>query len=191
MSFGIFDLIILGILLISTALGLYRGFINVVLDSAGLIIVLLITILAGPQIYDFALKYIKNELITIIASYGVMYIITSLIVSAIISKIAVFFVMMRFSLLNIVTGGIAGAIRGSFVVTIIYAVTLVISTESYIKSKNLYEMMYEIDDERQSPWLKDSISSPYLHQLLYLMLDVVPKKSLEKIKSPGFNKSEE
>ena len=184
MSVTFFDITILSLITISTLLGFYRGFFYILIDNLGFVLTIILTIILAPYLAPKILPYFKNELLNSIISYVITYIVLSLVISFILSRAQFAFMLFKVSILNTFFGGVLGVVRGGLLSLIIFAVTVVFTTGSYLNAKNLGEVFSKIDKEKYPGWLENSLVIKPLNQGLFIMINLFSKDYLESIKMP-------
>lgn len=192
MSFTFFDIIILSIIALSTLLGFYRGMVNIIVDLIAMIVIIVLTIMLSPMLQPHLLVYLKNELLSFIVSYIGTYIILSLISAFILSKLSFLLAVFKIPVVNNILGGVLGVVRGGVISGILYGIAAIVTTGSYLKATNSYEMIYNIDQKKYPEWLEKAETKTFLDLGWYLMTSLVPDSYLKSVELPhNIDKTEE
>lgn len=184
MSFTFFDIIILSIISLSTLLGFYRGMVNIIVDIIAMIAIIVLTITLSPILQPYLLLYLKNELLSLIVSYIGTYIILSLISTLILSKLSFLLAIFKIPIVNSILGGVLGVVRGGVISAVLYGIAAIITTGSYLKATNSYEMIYNIDQKKYPEWLEKAETKTFLDLGWYLMTSLVPDSYLKSLELP-------
>lgn len=181
MSFTFFDIIILSIISLSTLLGFYRGMVNIIVDIIVMIVVIVLTITLSPMLEPYLLLYLKNELLSLIVSYIGTYLILSLISNLILSKLSFLLAMFKIPIVNSILGGVLGVVRGGVISAVLYGIAAIVTTGSYLKASNSYDMIYNIDQKKYPEWLEKAETKPFLDLGWYLITSLVPDSYLKSV----------
>lgn len=152
------DGIVIGVLLFSGFLAMVRGFSREFLSLASWVIAAIAAIFLYKPTLPLVETYLTNKTIALIASMGIVFIITFIIVSIITMKIADLIIDSRIGALDRTLGFVFGVVRGLFIMVI---ATLLVNQL--------------IRPEDQSPWLKDAKTKPMLDSLSVQVWDLLPK----------------
>lgn len=152
------DGIVIGVLLFSGFLAMVRGFSREFLSLASWVIAAIAAIFLYKPTLPLVETYLTNKTIALIASMGIVFIITFIIVSIITMKIADLIIDSRIGALDRTLGFVFGVVRGLFIMVI---ATLLVNQL--------------IRPENQSPWLKDAKTKPMLDSLSVQVWDLLPK----------------
>lgn len=182
MSFTIFDIIVLSVLTASALLGMYKGFIKVTIGFTAFILSLIFTYYLYPYVVDFLSKHLENEVVLMLLSAAISYILSLTVCSFVSSKLA--------CLVHAICGGVAdrflglfaGLIRGSAICLILFAGVAIITTKSYIAASNLNDVLTGASEDKYPCSLKESLSTQYLNLAYKSALKLVPVNYLEEIK---------
>ena len=190
MTFTFFDIAIFSLISLSTLLGFFRGFFYILVDNIALVLSIAMTILLAPCLEPYLLPYFKNELLTSIISYAVTYITLSLINSFILSKISMAFILFKIPVFDTLFGGFVGLVRGILFALIIFTISAVLSTGSYLKANNLREVFTKVNEDRYPSWLAQSVSAPYLGDMMHFTVGLISPGYLESINVPSQERDE-
>ena len=135
-----------------------RGFSREFLSLASWVIAAIAAIFLYKPTLPLVETYLTNKTIALIASMGIVFIITFIIVSIITMKIADLIIDSRIGALDRTLGFVFGVVRGLFIMVI---ATLLVNQL--------------IRPEDQSPWLKDAKTKPMLDSLSVQVWDLLPK----------------
>ncbi len=183
MTFTIFDIIILIIITISSFLGGNKGLINITVGFIGFVISIIATIMLFPHTQNFLLEYVEHELaVAILAGIGT-YIFCLIITTYLTTKIAMMFKDNR-GMVDRILGFFVGAFRGLVLATILFVILAVLSTGSYIKAKNLEDLLM-LSAKKYPEWLKDSSTTPYLELITKQFIMIMPSGSLKSVTLPS------
>ncbi len=186
MSVSIFDLIVLFITAICSLLGMGSGFIRLLINLLSFIVSIYIAIFIYPYLHDFLTHYVKNEIILVIAAGSLSYILPLLVVGFCSLKITGLLSGVSKGFSDRILGLFFGFLKGLFISSAIFILTVIFVSGSYLKSDNLKEIFEDFvsNKEKRPAWLKKSISVPYLTIFSEAFISLVPEKKLEEIKLP-------
>lgn len=182
MIFTIFDICILSVITISSLFCLYKGSINIIINSLGLIGSIIGAIFIYPYVKSLLSSYIVSELFLSIVSGIIAYILSLIGFAFISSRIIALFSKISCGFFDRLLGLIIGFIRGVFFAVIIFTIIAIFFTRSYVESKNVSELIFKINIEKYPSWLLSSKTMPYLQVILDSTVGTLPQdwlKSLE------------
>lgn len=182
MSFTIFDIIVLLILTASALLGMYRGFIKVTIGFTAFILSLIFAYYLYPYVVDFLSKHLENEVILMLLSAAISYILSLTVCSFVSSKLACLVQVTCGGVTDRFLGLIAGLTRGSAICLVLFAGVATVTTKSYIAASNLNDVLTNASEDKYPCWLKESLSTQYLSLAYKTTLKMVPDNYLEEIK---------
>ncbi|AWD32419.1 Colicin V production protein [Candidatus Kinetoplastibacterium sorsogonicusi] len=113
------DILILAILLISTTIGLCKGFIKEAMSLLFFILSCYVSILYSPLLYLFISKYINDGIVCNIFSYLIIFFLVIILLGLINKNLLIFIKYSGFSSIDHTLGGIFGAIRGILILSMI------------------------------------------------------------------------
>jgi len=152
--FNALDLLLIGILLVSLILGLFRGLVREILALGSWVFSGWLTWRYGATLADYLIAWLSSERLSYIVGLGVVF-IGSLVVFTLISRVAYKqFRISGLTAMNRVSGAIFGIIRG-----------VVVST--------LLLFGAQFSPATEANWYRDSELVPYFAPLLEFADDVV------------------
>ena len=186
MTFTIFDITILTIITVSSILGLYRGFVNIIIGLIGFIASIIVAILLYPYFKTFLLSYITSELIVSIGAGVSAYIASFLVFAFLVSKIIFLFSGYSCGLFDRFLGLVAGVIRGVLFSLIIFITISIFSTGSYLESKNAEELLCSLSSDKYPEWLQNSKLTKILENATKNIILMLPEDMLKNIELPNY-----
>lgn len=180
MSFTIFDIIIITIITVSSISGLFRGFIRVTFGFIGFFLSILIAYHIEPFCRELLSEYISQDIALVIISGAAAYLISLLVIGFITHGL--------YKLLESVSGGrvvdgilgtIAGFVRGNIISLMIFMITAIITSGSYIKAKSLEDIYDATTRDRYPPWLQKSLTLDFLEKQAHKIVSMVPQDTLK------------
>ena len=184
MSFTIFDIIILSILTASSLLGVYRGFIKVSVGFIAFILSLVLSYYLYPYAEDFLSKHLENEMILVILSGTISYILSLVVCGFFSSKLIGLLQNIGNGVTDRFLGLVIGFIRGGVICLVLFVVTAIIATKSYLQAHNLKQVLEATHIDNYPCWLKESMSTPYLNSAAKTIIKLLPNNYLEDIALP-------
>jgi len=182
---NLFDIIVLGIGITSTLLGLHKGFIKLTLGLISFLLSLLATFFLFPIMREAAVEHITNELAADIASGIVSYLISMFFCAFLCGQIAKSLEVISGGMVDRLLGLGAGAARGLIICSIIFGIIAIISSEAYVSARTAKDMAAKIDPPKYPKWLTGAISYDVIHNSASILGSLIPSSQLEKIKLPA------
>ena len=184
MSFTVFDIIVLSILTASSLLGVCRGFISVTVGFVALILSLVSSYYLYPYVEDFLSKHLENEMVLVILSGAISYILSLAICGFFSSKFTCLLQNIGGGVTDRFLGLIIGFVRGGVICSVLFAVTAVVTSKSYLKAHNLKQTLEATHVDKCPCWLKESITTQYLNSACKAVIRWLPSSYLEDISLP-------
>ncbi len=150
MDLTIFDYIIFFIILFFTILGLIRGFIGELTSLVSWCSAILITIKLNPIVSNLIYQKIQNSIFANLSSSGIIFIISIICISIILSRISEKVITKIPTSINLTLGTLIGIVKGILVSTIIFLIIL----ELMIEKKDYTDLSQKIGPQ----WLQNSKS---------------------------------
>lgn len=150
MDLTIFDYIIFFIILFFTILGLIRGFIGELTSLVSWCSAILITIKLNPIVSNLIYQKIQNSIFANLSSSGIIFIISIICISMILSRISEKVITKIPTSINLTLGTLIGIVKGILVSTIIFLIIL----ELMIEKKDYTDLSQKIGPQ----WLQNSKS---------------------------------
>lgn len=185
MTFTFFDIITFTVILISTLLGLYKGFVDIIINLLGFVASIVVAVMLYPYVNDLFGPYIANQLVASIVSGITSYVASLIFFTFLTSKVNLLFADYTGGAFDRFLGLITGFVRGAILAIILFIPVAVITSGSYTESANAKEVFTKLDKEKYPEWLKNSVSTDYYHSATLNIVMMLPKNSLESIKLPG------
>lgn len=181
----IFDIAIISIVALSTILGAYKGFVNIIINFIGFIISIIGSVFLYKYIFaDLLMDYIHNEAIRNVVAGFVSYLISLIFCSYIFTKISNFFEKSSKGVIDRVFGFWLGLFRGIFFILIIFWAIIIFTSGKYLKSQNVNDLLSDLGDEKHPVWIQDSYTKKYLDSISKNLLKLFPEDTLKSIKLP-------
>lgn len=189
MDLTIFDYIIFFIILFFTILGLIRGFIGELTSLVSWCSAILITIKLNPIVSNLIYQKIQNSIFANLSSSGIIFIISIICISIILSRISEKVITKIPTSINLTLGTLIGIVKGILVSTIIFLIIL----ELMIEKKDYTDLSQKIGPQ----WLQNSKSYTMLSFGAYAIspftnsfLEKTEDKKNNKIDTKKENKEE-
>lgn len=183
-----FDIIAASIILASSLLGLYRGFVHIAVNFVGFVASVFVAILFYPYVKIIFNGQIENELGILILSGAIAYILSLVIFTFLASKLLLLLSECRGGIFDRILGLFLGFIRGVVFVIIIFIVIAIFSTGVYLKESNLYEAISNLNKKEYPSWLKESEYADHYDYISKEGAFLIPSELLQSIKMPGADK---
>ena len=185
MTFTFFDIITFAVILVSTLLGLYKGFVDIIINLLGFVASIVVAVMIYPYVSDLFGPYIANQLVASIVSGITAYVASLILFTFLTSKVNLLFTDYTGGMFDRFLGLATGFIRGVILAIILFIPVAIITSGSYTESENAKEVFTNLDKEKYPEWLKNSVSTDYYHSTTLNIVMMLPKNSLESIKLPG------
>lgn len=186
----IFDIAMISIIVISTILGTYRGFVNITINLIGFITSIIFAILLYKYIFtDLFVEYIHNEAIKNVAAGTVSYVISLIFCSYIFTKL-MNLVGGNKGVVDKVFGFWLGFIRGILLVLIIFWVIVIFANGKYINAKNADDLFDDFENSKNPMWMQDMYIKKYLDDVTENIIKLLPDGTLKSIILPKFSDNE-
>ncbi len=188
---GIFDIIVITIILISCLFGLYKGMIHLLVNFIGFIASIVVAFMLYPKIKVVVASYFNNEAVVTITSGISSYIFSLVFFTFICSSIIMMVSPISQGFLDRLLGLVAGFIRGALIALILYAIVAVFATKSYQKAEKIGDIFTEISTDKYPDWLKDSMFTKYLESVLKDVVRMTPDRIIEHELNPTKTEKDE
>lgn len=185
MMFTVFDIIIFTIIGVSTIMGLHRGLLGIAINLIGFIASIVVAIFLFPDVKSILINYIENSLLLPILSGTVAYTCSLFTLMLFTSKISSMLSVIGRGFFDRTLGALVGFIRGVLISTLIFALTAISSSGSYLKAENAEDVICNINAEKYPLWLSDSKTTGYLEKSLNKLISFLPQDTLKSIKLPS------
>lgn len=183
-----FDIIVGMIVLFTTVFGVYKGFISILIDIIAFAVTILLTILAYPYIYSFAGSYLSNKFIISVVSAVLSYVSIFIVLTYFANKLEILLSPIRGGILDRGFGLLVGSIKGLLYGFILYLISLSIASNLYIQTKNLDELLVNLQKNKtiqKQDFAKNSSMSTFFNIILIDIYKYLPKEKTQKIIMPG------
>ncbi|MBN8438843.1 MAG: CvpA family protein [Rickettsiales bacterium] len=188
---GIFDIIVVTIILVSCLFGLYKGMIHLLVNFIGFIASLIVAFVLYPKIKVVVASYFNNEAVVAITSGISSYMFSLVFFTFICSSIIMMVSPISQGLLDRLLGLVAGFIRGAIIALVLYAIVAVFATKSYQKAEKIGDIFTEISTDKYPDWLKDSMFTKYLDSVLKDVVKMIPDRIIEHEMKPTKTEKDE
>lgn len=176
---GIFDIIVVTIILVSCLFGLYKGMIHLLVNFIGFIASLVVAFVLYPKIKVVVAGYFNNEAVVAITSGISSYMFSLVFFTFICSSVIMMVSPISQGLLDRLLGLVAGFIRGAIITLVLYSIVAVFATKSYQKAEKIGDIFTEISADKYPDWLKDSMFTQYLDSVLKDVVKMIPSRIIE------------
>lgn len=181
MTLTTFDMIIVAIIFLSSAIACYKGFIKFSISFITFLTSILTSYLLYPIVLGFFEKYFSNEVGLVILSGTISYLISLIFFSFVSSKLKEMVNGVSGGFVDRILGLLAGFIRGSVVSIILFVVVAVFSSGSYIVAKTAQDIVVETTRDKYPVWLKESLTMESLDKSSRSILMMIDTKTLSSI----------
>ncbi|OJV12184.1 MAG: hypothetical protein BGO27_05540 [Alphaproteobacteria bacterium 33-17] len=181
---GIFDYIIVSIVVLSLLIGFFKGFIATTLSLVRLVL----SFISATMLSQYTLLFIDNKIpnkdIAEYVAFIATYIITYLLIS-----IAKYYVTSLFETLNKgavdrMMGSLFGLIRGIAISCFIFVCILGITGSLNVKHSNdIYKIQFHVKHETEPKWLQNSAMQPKLTEFSKMLISYMPASWWYKLES--------
>ena len=150
-----FDFFLLSIVGLSSLFGAYKGLIRVILGLAFLVATISSTYFFLPIAIQISSKYIENEIFSKISAFIGSYVFFAIIYGILSRKTSEITRQISGGFLDRSLGLIFGFGRGCLIAGILFIMSTIITTSSYIDAKNI-EQIVSAKSEKLPIWIKSS-----------------------------------
>ncbi len=168
MPLTIFDLVVLGVIVISALLASVRGFTREVLAIVSWVAAAAVAWLFHPQLLPLVEQYIPNKTVAIVVAIAALFLVTLIVVSIVTARISDFVLDSRIGALDRTLGFIFGGARGLLLCVVGYLLLAALVTEKM---------------QENYAWLRDARSKPLLEESGRSLLAMLPQEiNLDSLK---------
>lgn len=160
-----FDITIFSIITLFSFFGLYQGIIGFSTRILGFITSIMLTYFLYPYISQIISKYVHNEVVRVISSGVISYIISLILCIFIVYKFLAIISFMRNGFIDRFLGLLTGFAVGAAISAVIFFITMIFTSENYYKSKSLEDFIASSKSNKYSGVLKDSLTTEYFDEL--------------------------
>ncbi|HJD66232.1 MAG TPA: CvpA family protein [Rickettsia endosymbiont of Bembidion nr. Transversale] len=178
-----FDITIFSIITLFSFFGLYQGIIGFSTRILGFITSIMLTYFLYPHISQIISKYVHNEVVRVISSGVISYIISLILCIFIVYKFLAIISFMRNGFIDRFLGLLAGFAVGSAISAVIFFITMIFTSENYYKSKSLEDFIASSKSNKYSGVLKDSLTTEYFDELNKNIIVIIPVETLKSVKT--------
>ncbi|MCC8369050.1 MAG: CvpA family protein [Rickettsia endosymbiont of Oxypoda opaca] len=177
----LFDVTIFAIITIFSFIGLYQGIIGFIFRVVGFTASIALTYFLYPYALEIIHKYTDNEIIGIIFAGVASYIISLILCIFITYKFLAVISFMRGGLVDKSLGLLLGFAIGIIISTILFLITAMFTSTSYLKSETFEGFIQSNDNNKYSGILERSLTTGYLDEISKNIIIIVPPSSLKSI----------
>lgn len=177
-----FDITIFAIITFFSFLGVYQGIIGFSTRILGFVSSIMLTYFLYPHIFGILDKYVHNEVIKIISSGVISYIIALIFCVFVVYKFLAIISFMRNGFIDRFLGLLAGFAVGATISIIIFFITMIFTSENYSKSKSLEDFIASNKNNKYSGVLKSSLTTDYFDKLNKNIIIILPTETLKSVK---------
>lgn len=171
MSFPLFDLIVVGVIIISALLAAVRGFTREVLAIASWVVAAVAALVLHPMLLPIVKEHIANPTVALVATIGAIFLVALIIVSFITVRLSDMVLDSRIGAIDRTMGFLFGAARGVLICVIGYLF-----------------FSWLVPDKMQPQWARDAKSRYFLQrtgeQLMAMLPDDPESTILKRLKRP-------
>jgi len=178
-----FDITIFAVITLFSFFGLFQGIIGFSTRILGFISSIMLTYFLYPYILEMMGKYVHNEVVIVIASGVISYIISLILCIFIVYKFLAIISFMRNGFIDRFLGLLAGLAVGVTVSAVIFFTTMIFTSENYFKSKSLGEFIASNKNNKYSGVLRDSLTTEYFDELNKNIIVIIPVETLKSFKA--------
>jgi membrane protein required for colicin V production len=176
----LFDIGILATISLSSLFGFYKGMIRFIIGILGFFAAIVSAYFLYPLVVDVMSEYLKGDILIMVSSSAISYIISIIFIYFINSKIL--------SSANDISGGVVDRVSGLFL-GIVRGITLSIGTYIMLnvflsgayQENNLYELTNKLYSFQKPKWIIHSESAIYCELITKKLIASVPKETLLSI----------
>ncbi|ASX27838.1 colicin V synthesis protein [Rickettsia sp. MEAM1 (Bemisia tabaci)] len=178
-----FDITIFSIIILFSFFGLYQGIIGFSTRILGFITSIMLTYFLYPYISQIISKYVHNEVVRVISSGVISYIISLILCIFIVYKFLAIISFMRNGFIDRFLGLLTGFAVGAAISAVIFFITMIFTSENYYKSKSLEDFIASSKSNKYSGVLKDSLTTEYFDELNKNIIVIIPVETLKSVKT--------
>lgn len=182
--FTSFDIIILTVIATSSMLGAYGGMVKVVINFLGFVSSILLAYSIYPYSYQICTQYTDSHVIAAIISSIFSYLICLVICRFLTNRLLAILSTIRGGFIDRLLGFGIGMIRGGIISVIIFWITVVFFSGSYLEAKTLDDIVENTTVDKYPVWLQDSGTISYLESISQNLITMIPHDQLKLIKLP-------
>ena len=143
-------------------LGIYRGLIK----PSNSFMAFTLSFLVAYFLYPFSkltlVRYLDSTVVIMILSSISSYLISLLILGVVTAKPHIMVEDISGGIVDRFLGLVAGFIRGSRIVVIIFVIITIFASNSYLNAESIADIIQHYDSEKYPKWLTKFLTSPYL-----------------------------
>jgi membrane protein required for colicin V production len=188
MNFTLLDLIILAILALSSILGAYKGAIKLIIGIVTFLLSIIATYLLYPLANNIFIDHIDNKIILTIASAIASYLISVIMFSLLSTKCCALVKPISCGVMDRFIGLLLGFIRGVIFCLILFSLTAIFFSESYIDAKTSDDIIKNTVMDKYPEWLKQSLTTKYLDRISRDLVKLISKDEFQYIELPHYDK---
>ena len=181
MTITSFDTLCLLVILVSSVIGLTKGFTKIVINLLGFIASIILSFSIFPYLDIFIGNYLSSEIVAKIIAVVSSYLISLIICTFLVTKTTFFIFFLSGGFIDKIMGLIVGFFKGVAISTFIFLIIVCFTTDIFSKEKNLHDLLLNLNQDDYPKWLQKSKVTIYLHFLSKKIPFLVPKHTLEEI----------
>lgn len=160
-GFGVLDIVLLGVVLLSGLLALFRGFVHEVLSFGAWVGAALVALYSFPYLQPYARELISIQIIADVGAGAVAFLV-ALIVFSLIAKLVAHAVQgSSLSALDRTLGLVFGLVRGAVLISLAWLI-----------------FAWLVPEPQQPPWVTQAKSLPLVKQGAAMLQSLVPEEVL-------------
>lgn len=173
MHLTFFDNINIVILLLSFALGIFKGLIYTLLDLMLFVVKVLLTLWLLPYSYELLHEYVNNSLAVNILGLIICYIFSIICVSLLSKNVKNLLSPLTGGILDRSFGGLAGIIRAILFINMIFIFSTIGNDRKNFAENSLKKIFVE-QYKNNAKWLVNSYSFNMVNSLTKAMIYIIP-----------------
>ncbi len=177
-----FDIIILMIITTSSMFGVYEGMVKFTISLLGFILSMFFTYCLFSYISGTISQYFINNIVLLITSGIISYIISWIICSFLTCKFLLMISVISGGVIDRSLGLIVGMLRGTIICLCIFLVLKIFFSDIYLQAKTLKDVIHNTTMDKYPQWLKESMITPYLDNLSKDLIEIILQDDLKFIK---------
>ena len=182
---NLFDIVILGIMIVSTMMGLQRGMIKLIIGLICFVVSLVAAYLLFPMAKAIVIEHVSNIIIVNVVSGVISYLVSTLFCGFVGSQLIKIVVDISGGMIDRLCGTMIGALRGLIISMTVFGLIAVFTSGSYIGAKNIQEVVERTKSDEYPAWLKNAYTYNLLDSSMKVLGSMTPKSTLESMQMPS------
>lgn len=179
-----FDIILIFIIFVSAMFALQRGFVKTLIGLLCFVSSIYVASVFMPFVDEMVFDYSNNVIIVTILAAIISYVISALLFAIINYQLGFLAKPISGGVVDRFLGLILGVLRGWLICYLLYGMVAVFSSSSYIKAKDMYQVINKVDLDDSPNWIKNSVVNVYLENTNDILTEIVPNSYLKSLVLP-------